>query len=156
VGKLTSYTGGKNGSGHFGLGYIKKQAASIGNTVTVGEDISGIVSEVPYLARQHPPSANSSSWVEEKTLWCKELHKDNTRVPETKLVSAFILIWSMLHSEIETLLMIHRKIEQQFGILNRRVLEANHTRTIAETLVVTFRSAITVDRAKPYTWIPCP
>jgi len=62
----------------------------------------------------------------------------------------------MLHSEIETLLMIHRKIEQQFGILNRRVLEANHTRTIAETLVVTIRSAITVDRAKPYTWIPCP
>ncbi|EOA35178.1 hypothetical protein CARUB_v10020323mg [Capsella rubella] len=61
VGKLTSYTTGKNGSGHFGLGYIKKKAASVGNTVTIGEDISGIVSEVPYLARQHPPSSNPSS-----------------------------------------------------------------------------------------------
>ncbi|KAL1203674.1 putative transferase [Cardamine amara subsp. amara] len=61
VGKLTSYTTGKNGSGHFGLGYIKKQAASIGNTMIIGEDISGIVSEVPYLARQHPPSTNPSS-----------------------------------------------------------------------------------------------
>ncbi|KAF8093334.1 hypothetical protein N665_0384s0021 [Sinapis alba] len=55
VGKLTSYTRGRNGSSHFGLGYIKKQAASIGNTVTIGEDIYGIVAEVPYLSRQHPP-----------------------------------------------------------------------------------------------------
>ncbi|CAH8387295.1 unnamed protein product [Eruca vesicaria subsp. sativa] len=61
VGKLTSYTRGRNRSSHFGLGYIKKQAASIGNTVTVGEDISGIVAEVPYLSRQHPPSTNPSS-----------------------------------------------------------------------------------------------
>ncbi|CAN8245055.1 unnamed protein product [Cochlearia groenlandica] len=61
VGKLTSYTGGRNGSSHFGLGYIKKQAASIGNTVTIGEDISGIVAEVPYLSRQHPPTTNPSS-----------------------------------------------------------------------------------------------
>ncbi|ESQ29358.1 hypothetical protein EUTSA_v10023478mg [Eutrema salsugineum] len=61
VGKLTSYTRGRNGSSHFGLGYIKKQAAVIGNTVTIGEDISGIVSEVPYLSRQHPPSTNPSS-----------------------------------------------------------------------------------------------
>lgn len=48
-------------SSHFGLGYIKKQAASIGNTVTIGEDIDGIVAEVPYLSRQHPPSTNPSS-----------------------------------------------------------------------------------------------
>ncbi|KAL0718763.1 hypothetical protein Bca4012_068086 [Brassica carinata] len=61
VGKLTSYTRGRNGSSHFGLGYIKKQAASIGNTVTIGEDIYGIVAEVPYLSRQHPPSTNPSS-----------------------------------------------------------------------------------------------
>ncbi|KAJ0254615.1 putative transferase [Hirschfeldia incana] len=61
VGKLTSYTRGINGSSHFGLGYIKKQAALIGNTVTIGEDIYGIVAEVPYLSRQHPPSTNPSS-----------------------------------------------------------------------------------------------
>ncbi|VVA93921.1 unnamed protein product [Arabis nemorensis] len=61
VGKLTSCTKRRNGSSHIGLGYIKKQAASIGNTVTIGEDVSGVVAEVPYLARQHPPSTNPSS-----------------------------------------------------------------------------------------------
>ncbi|XP_013616881.1 PREDICTED: putative transferase At1g60990, chloroplastic [Brassica oleracea var. oleracea] len=60
VGKLTSYTRGRNGSSHFGLGYIKKQAASVGTTVTIGEDISGIVAEVPYLSRQHPPTNPTS------------------------------------------------------------------------------------------------
>ncbi|RID79801.1 hypothetical protein BRARA_A02509 [Brassica rapa] len=60
VGKLTSYTRGRNGSSHFGLGYIKKQAASVGTTVTIREDISGIVAEVPYLSRQHPPTNPTS------------------------------------------------------------------------------------------------
>ncbi|CAA7029647.1 unnamed protein product [Microthlaspi erraticum] len=61
VGKLTSYTKGRNGSSHFGLGYLKRQAASFGIEVTIGEDVSGIVSEVPYLSRQHPPPTNPSS-----------------------------------------------------------------------------------------------
>ncbi|CAN6990346.1 hypothetical protein IGI04_002326 [Brassica rapa subsp. trilocularis] len=60
VGKLTSYTRGRNGSSHFGLGYIKKQAASVGTTITIREDISGIVAEVPYLSRQHPPTNPTS------------------------------------------------------------------------------------------------
>ncbi|KAK3011326.1 hypothetical protein RJ639_011713 [Escallonia herrerae] len=59
VGKLTSYAAGRTGSEHFGLGYIKRQAASKGDTVIVGEDIIGTVVEVPYLARQRRPLFNS-------------------------------------------------------------------------------------------------
>ncbi|KAJ9552537.1 hypothetical protein OSB04_016582 [Centaurea solstitialis] len=59
VGKLTSYTAGKSGNDHFGLGYIKRKAASKGDTVIVGDDISGIVVDVPYLARQQPLTLNS-------------------------------------------------------------------------------------------------
>nr|GEX14601.1 putative transferase At1g60990, chloroplastic [Tanacetum cinerariifolium] len=54
VGKLTSYTGGNKGNEHFGLGYIKKKAASKGDTVVVGGNVSGTVVDVPYLARQRP------------------------------------------------------------------------------------------------------
>ncbi|KAM0031568.1 putative aminomethyltransferase [Helianthus debilis subsp. tardiflorus] len=60
VGKLTSYTAGNGGNEHFGLGYIKKKAASKGDTVVVGDNVSGIVVDVPYLARQQPPSVSSS------------------------------------------------------------------------------------------------
>ncbi|KAJ0710637.1 putative aminomethyltransferase [Helianthus annuus] len=60
VGKLTSYTAGKGGNEHFGLGYIKKKATSKGDTVIVGDNVSGIVVDVPYLARQQPPSVSSS------------------------------------------------------------------------------------------------
>lgn len=54
VGKLTSYAPGRKESEHFGLGYIKRQAASNGDTVIIGENIVGKVVEVPYLARQSP------------------------------------------------------------------------------------------------------
>ncbi|KAG6588802.1 putative transferase, chloroplastic, partial [Cucurbita argyrosperma subsp. sororia] len=60
VGKLTSYTPGRKGLEHFGLGYIKKRAASSGDTVIVGENTIGRVVEVPFLARQ-PPLSNTSS-----------------------------------------------------------------------------------------------
>ncbi|XP_022927742.1 putative transferase At1g60990, chloroplastic [Cucurbita moschata] len=60
VGKLTSYTPGRKGLEHFGLGYIKKRAASCGDTVIVGENTIGRVVEVPFLAGQ-PPLSNSSS-----------------------------------------------------------------------------------------------
>ncbi|KAF7803627.1 membralin-like protein [Senna tora] len=56
VGKLTSYASGRKQSEHFGLGYIKRQAAAEGDTVVVGENINGIVVEVPFLAMQRPPS----------------------------------------------------------------------------------------------------
>lgn len=56
VGKLTSYTPGRRKKEHFGLGYIKRRAASIGDTVLIGDNIVGRVVEVPFLARQHPPS----------------------------------------------------------------------------------------------------
>ena len=61
VGKLTSYAAGRNESEHFGLGYIKRKAASEGDTVIVGDDIVGTVVEVPFLARQRPPSKGSNS-----------------------------------------------------------------------------------------------
>lgn len=61
VGKLTSYTSGRKPSEHFGLGYIKRQAASEGDTVIVGNNISGTVVEVPYLSQQRPPSGSSKS-----------------------------------------------------------------------------------------------
>ncbi|KAJ4717220.1 Aminomethyltransferase [Melia azedarach] len=61
VGKLTSYTPGRNESDHFGLGYIKRQAAVVGGTVTVGDNIIGTVIEVPFLAQQHLLLTSSSS-----------------------------------------------------------------------------------------------
>jgi hypothetical protein len=53
---MTSYASGRTESEHFGLGYIKRQAASKGDTVTVGDDITGTVVEVPFLERQIPPA----------------------------------------------------------------------------------------------------
>ncbi|XP_052192643.1 putative transferase At1g60990, chloroplastic [Diospyros lotus] len=62
VGKLTSYVVGTNETEHFGLGYIKRKAASEGDTVTVGDNVVGTVVEVPFLARQRPPlSKNTNS-----------------------------------------------------------------------------------------------
>ncbi|KAL2343160.1 hypothetical protein Fmac_004445 [Flemingia macrophylla] len=58
VGKLTSYTSGRKQSEHFGLGYIKRQAVSEGDTVIIGDNIKGTVVEVPFLSHQRPPSAN--------------------------------------------------------------------------------------------------
>lgn len=55
VGKITSYASGRKESEHFGLGYIKRQAASEGDTVTIGDNITGTVVEVPFLACQCPP-----------------------------------------------------------------------------------------------------
>ncbi|XP_076906356.1 putative transferase At1g60990, chloroplastic [Bidens hawaiensis] len=60
VGKLTSYTAGKGQNGHFGLGYIKKKAASKGDTVSIGDNVTGIVADVPYLARQQHPSVSNA------------------------------------------------------------------------------------------------
>ncbi|KAI3865423.1 hypothetical protein MKW92_018203 [Papaver armeniacum] len=54
VGKLTSYTTGGKESKHFGLGYIKRQGASAGDEVNVGEEVVGTVVDVPFLARQTP------------------------------------------------------------------------------------------------------
>ncbi|XP_068313400.1 putative transferase At1g60990, chloroplastic [Pyrus communis] len=61
VGKLTSCTSGKKESGYIGLGYIKRQSVSEGDTVIVGDAITGTVVEVPFLAGQRPPSKSSSS-----------------------------------------------------------------------------------------------
>ncbi|XP_047336906.1 putative transferase At1g60990, chloroplastic [Impatiens glandulifera] len=56
VGKVTSYAKGRKKSEHFGLGYIKRQGASEGDTVVVGDNILATVVEVPFLAKQrHPP-----------------------------------------------------------------------------------------------------
>lgn len=60
VGKLTSYASGRKESEHFGLGYIKRNAASEGDTVVVGDNVNGIVVEVPFLAKQRPPSGSST------------------------------------------------------------------------------------------------
>ncbi|GAV61176.1 GCV_T domain-containing protein/GCV_T_C domain-containing protein [Cephalotus follicularis] len=60
VGKLTSYTLGGKESEHFGLGYIKRQAASAGDAVIVGDNIIGTVVEAPFLAHQRLPSKNST------------------------------------------------------------------------------------------------
>jgi hypothetical protein len=61
AGKLTSYASGRNQSEHFGLGYIKRQGASEGDSVIVGDNISGTVVEVPFLSQQQPPSSTSNS-----------------------------------------------------------------------------------------------
>lgn len=58
---MTSYTGGKGGNEYFGLGYIKRKAASKGDKVVVGDDVIGTVVEVPYLARQQPLALSSKS-----------------------------------------------------------------------------------------------
>lgn len=60
VGKLTSCVPGKKGSPFIGLGYIKRQAASKGDTLIVGDNVTGTVVEVPFLARQQPQSKSSS------------------------------------------------------------------------------------------------
>lgn len=60
MGKLTSYAPGKMGTEHVGLGYIKRQGASKGDTVNIGDTVTGTVIEVPYLGRQHPPPRSSS------------------------------------------------------------------------------------------------
>ncbi|KAI4298990.1 hypothetical protein L6164_032491 [Bauhinia variegata] len=61
VGKLTSYASGRNQFEHFGLGYIKRQAASEGDTVIIGDNINGTVVEVPFLAQQRQPSRSPTS-----------------------------------------------------------------------------------------------
>lgn len=61
VGKLTSYAPGNMGIEHVGLGYIKRRGAYKGDTVNVGYNITGTIIEVPYLARQHPPSKSSNT-----------------------------------------------------------------------------------------------
>lgn len=61
VGKLTSCTSGRKEFEYFGLGYIKRQNVSEGDTVVVGDAITGTVVEVPFLAGQRPPSRSSSS-----------------------------------------------------------------------------------------------
>ncbi|KAK9167505.1 hypothetical protein Scep_002696 [Stephania cephalantha] len=59
VGKLTSYAQGRKEYDHFGLGYIKRQAASAGSEVNIG-DVKGTVVDVPFLARQSPLTRVSS------------------------------------------------------------------------------------------------
>ncbi|VFQ88870.1 unnamed protein product [Cuscuta campestris] len=59
VGKLTSVTTGGHVSKPFGLGYIRKRAASEGDIVNVGDGVVGTVVEVPYLGRQRPLSSKS-------------------------------------------------------------------------------------------------
>ncbi|KAL3538545.1 hypothetical protein ACH5RR_001911 [Cinchona calisaya] len=54
VGKLTSITAGKRASEPFGLGYIRRKAASKGDSVIVGDNVVGTVVEVPFLAQQRP------------------------------------------------------------------------------------------------------
>ncbi|KAL5562817.1 hypothetical protein UlMin_032564 [Ulmus minor] len=61
VGKLTSCVPGREESQHVGLGYIKRKAASRGDTVTIGDSVTGTVIEVPFLSRQQPPSKSPSS-----------------------------------------------------------------------------------------------
>ncbi|KAL2477538.1 Glycine cleavage T-protein family [Forsythia ovata] len=56
VGKLTSFTAGRKASEPFGLGYVKRKAASEGDTVIVGENVVGTLVGVPFLREQLPPS----------------------------------------------------------------------------------------------------
>lgn len=56
VGKLTSYALGRKESEHVGLGYVKRRAASLGDKVTVGDNIVATLVNVPYLAGQSMPS----------------------------------------------------------------------------------------------------
>ncbi|KAK9289061.1 hypothetical protein L1049_017532 [Liquidambar formosana] len=50
VGKLMSYSSGRQGSEHFCLGYIKRQAASNGDFVIVGDNIVGTVVELSSVS----------------------------------------------------------------------------------------------------------
>ncbi|XP_021619091.1 putative transferase At1g60990, chloroplastic isoform X2 [Manihot esculenta] len=61
VGRVTSYTSWIKGSGHCGLGYIKRNTVSEGSTVIIEDSIVGTVVDPPFLARQHPPSKSPSS-----------------------------------------------------------------------------------------------
>ncbi|PQQ11846.1 putative transferase [Prunus yedoensis var. nudiflora] len=61
VGKLTSCTSGRKENGYFGLGYIKRQTVSEGDTVIVGDAVPGTVVEVPFLAGQRSLTRSSSS-----------------------------------------------------------------------------------------------
>lgn len=61
VGKLTSCTSGRKENGYFGLGYIKRQTVSEGDTVIVGDSVPGTVVEVPFLAGQRSLTRSSSS-----------------------------------------------------------------------------------------------
>ncbi|CAN1828918.1 Putative transferase At1g60990, chloroplastic [Linum perenne] len=63
VGRLTSYTYGREGSNeHYGLGYIKRQVGIKGKTVAVGDDDAvGTLVDAPFLSRQFPPLMSSSS-----------------------------------------------------------------------------------------------
>ncbi|KAF3628994.1 hypothetical protein FXO38_27948 [Capsicum annuum] len=54
VGKVSST--GKRASQPLGLGYNKRKAASEGECVIIGDDVEGTVVELPFLARQIPPS----------------------------------------------------------------------------------------------------
>ncbi|KAL7157308.1 hypothetical protein ABFS83_02G069100 [Erythranthe nasuta] len=56
VGKLTSFTAGTKTSGPFGLGYVKRRAASEGDSVTAGDNVVGTLVELPFLRDQRPPS----------------------------------------------------------------------------------------------------
>lgn len=58
VGRLTSYALGRKESEHVGLGYVKRRAASLGDKVTVGDNIVATLVNVPYLAGQSMPSKN--------------------------------------------------------------------------------------------------
>ncbi|CAM6125461.1 unnamed protein product [Calypogeia fissa] len=50
VGQLTSCTIGRDGSKHFGLGYIKRKAGGAGLQVDV-DGIAGLVVDIPFVAR---------------------------------------------------------------------------------------------------------
>ncbi|KAI4375541.1 hypothetical protein MLD38_013398 [Melastoma candidum] len=54
VGTLTSCTQARKSS-WFGLGYIKREFVSEGISVLIGNHITGIVTEVPFLAKQCQP-----------------------------------------------------------------------------------------------------
>uniref|UniRef100_A0A7N0UED2 Aminomethyltransferase folate-binding domain-containing protein n=1 Tax=Kalanchoe fedtschenkoi TaxID=63787 RepID=A0A7N0UED2_KALFE len=58
AGMLTSYAPGMKEFKHVGLGYIKTKAASEGHTVTVGNNVSGEVVDVPFLMRQRRKSVH--------------------------------------------------------------------------------------------------
>ncbi|KAJ7946613.1 Glycine cleavage T-protein aminomethyltransferase [Quillaja saponaria] len=61
VGKLTSYAPGRKESEHVGLGYIRRKAALGGDTVIVGDNVTGTLVEVPFLSKQRSPSGSSTS-----------------------------------------------------------------------------------------------
>lgn len=60
VGTITSCTTGMREFNHFGMGYIKRRAASDGDTVTVGDKVVGTVVDVPFLFRHCPPPKSTN------------------------------------------------------------------------------------------------